>query len=254
MKNKFYLLLLILTVCFTETLQDGINYYENRSNNYSGLIASNENIDKAIQIFKRNLELEFDGKAALYLLKSYYFKGEVCVIDIEQKKEIFNKGKLLGEKYIDKYPNQASYRYWYLVNLGSWAKSYGIISAAREGVADIMREQSLEIIKLDKIYKDGGGYFMLGAVNFSSPYIPFLLSWPDNDIAVKYLIMSVDTGEATLNQKNYLAQALFKQGKERKAKKILKEVINSQPQKDNLIEDINDINEAKQILKAYLEN
>ncbi len=38
-------------------------------------------------------------------------------------------------------------------------------------------------------------------------------------MAVKYLTLAVDTGEATLNQKNYLAQALFKQGKKRKDKK-----------------------------------
>jgi len=114
-----------------------------------------------------------------------------------------------------------------------------------------MREQSLEIIKIDTMYKDGGGYFMLGAVNFSSPFIPFLLSWPDNDVAVNYLTLAVETGEATLNQKNYLAQALFKQGKKRKAKKILKEVISAKPQKNNLVEDLNDIFEAKQILKDF---
>ena len=252
MKNIFPpIILLIVAIGFSNSLENGIRYYENRSENYSGLISSDKNINKAIEIFEKNLDQDLNKDAALYLLKSYYFKGEYCTQNIEMKKKIFNKGKELGEAYIQRYPKEATYRYWYLVNLGSWAKAYGIISAAREGVADIMREQSLEIIKIDKLYKDGGGYFMLGAVNFSSPYIPFLLSWPDNDTAVQYLAMAVDTGEATLNQKNYLAQALFKQGKKRKAKKILQEVISTQPQNNNLIEDINDIYEAKQILQDF---
>lgn len=252
MTNKFYSILsLILTVGFSGSLENGIRYYENRSDNYSGLIASDENINKAIEIFEKTLDQDLNKDAALYLLKSYYFKGEYCTQNIETKKRVFHKGKELGEIYIQKYSEEATFRYWYLVNLGSWAKAYGIISAAREGVSDIMREQSLEIIKIDKLYKDGGGYFMLGAVHFSSPYIPFLLSWPDNDVAVQYLTMAVETGQATLNQKNYLAQALYKQGKKIKAKTILVEVISSQPQDENLIEDINDIYEAKQILKDF---
>ncbi len=252
MKKLFFFILFFLpSMVFSNSIEDGIRYYENRSEEYSGLTSSDKNINRAIQIFEKNLGSNLDHDAALYLLKSYYFKGEYCTKDIEEKKKIFNKGKIIGEKYIKKYPAKASYRYWYLVNLGSWAKAYGIFSAAREGVADIMREQSLEIIKIDTMYKDGGGYFMLGAVNFSSPYIPFLLSWPDNDVAVNYLTLAVETGEATLNQKNYLAQALFKQGKKRKAKKILKEVISTKPQKNNLVEDLNDIFEAKQILNDF---
>ena len=83
------------------------------------------------------------------------------------KKDIYSKGKVLGEKLINLYPESASAHYWYLVNLGSWAEIYGTMSAAREGVAGIMRNVSKKIIKMDPNYSDGGGYFMLGAVHLS---------------------------------------------------------------------------------------
>ncbi|SVE59109.1 uncharacterized protein METZ01_LOCUS511963, partial [marine metagenome] len=93
-----------------------------------------------------------------------------------------------------------------------------------------------------------GGYFMLGAVHYKSPYIPFLLSWPDNDEAIKYLQLSHDTGKATLNQKNYLAQAINKDGQYEKAISLLREVINTTPDPTNLVEDLDDIEEARQLL------
>ena len=114
-----------------------------------------------------------------------------------------------------------------------------------------MKTHSEKIIKLDSEYQDGGGYFMLGAVHFKSPYIPFLLSWPDNDEAIKYLQMSLNTGKPTLNQKVYLAKALNKDGQIDIAKKLLREVINSEPEIANLVEELDDIEEARQLLEDF---
>ena len=231
-------------------MNEGIEYYEKRQEGSKGTLASNENIDKAIEQFSAALLSPNSEKdAALYLLKSYYYKAEFAVQNRNEKKKIFNEGKALGEKYIEKYPTSAEFRYWYLVNLGSWAQVYGILTAAREGVSDLMRTHSEKIIELDPEYQNGGGYFMLGAVHFKSPYIPFLLSWPDNDDAIKYLQLSVDTGNAEMNQKNYLARALSKDGQDKKARALLEEVLNTKPSTATLVEDLDDIKEARQLLE-----
>ena len=185
----------------------------------------------------------------LLILKLHHNNQEYVIDDKSEKKRIFNKGKKLAESSIINNPNSIELRYWYLVNLGSWAKVYGIFKAAREGVADIMREQSNEIILINQEYEDGGGYFMLGAVHYKSPYIPFLLSWPDNDDAIKFLTLAVETGNAELTQLNYLAQALYKDGQVIEAKELLNRVINTEPNFENLIEDLNYIQEAKDLLK-----
>ena len=250
---RFLLIIFCLSMMIASAkagVEEGVDFYSNRQDGSKGTLASSENIDKAIEQFSSALfSPESEKEAALYLLKSYYYKAEFAVQDKEEKKKIFNKGKALGEKYIEKYPTSAEFRYWYLVNLGSWAQVYGILTAAREGVSDLMRTHSEKIIELNPEYQNGGGYFMLGAVHFKSPYIPFILSWPDNDDAIKYLQLSVDTGNAERNQKNYLAQALSKDGQDEKARALLTEVINTIPSEANLVEDLDDIEEARQLLE-----
>jgi len=107
------------------------------------------------------------------------------------------------------------------------------------------------IISIDPEYENGGGYFMLGAVHFKSPYIPFLLSWPDNDDAIKYLTKALNIGEATPNQKVYLAQAMYKDGQKSRAIDMLKEVANMQPSAEEIVRDWEQIELAEQLLSEY---
>ena len=226
----------------------GIKLYESRHNDL--LNNPKSNINEAILFFSKKIkEPDHEKEAALYLLKSFYFKGEFIAKDNEQKKQTFNEGKTLGEKYIKKFPNSVELKYWHLVNLGSWAKAHGVLTAAYEGVADIMKMQSEEIININPEYQDGGGYFMLGAIHHRSPNIPFFLSWPNNQQAIKYLELAVETGKQKLNQKVYLAQALIKDDQIDKAKEILIEVSNSQPESSNFTEDTYEIHKATNLLE-----
>ena len=220
---RFLLIVFCLSMMIASAkagINEGVEYYQKRQEGSKGRLASVENINKAIEHFSSALLTpESEKDATLYLLKSYYYKAEFAVQDKEEKKKIFNMGKALGEKYIEKYPNSVEFRYWYLVNLGSWAQVYGILTAAREGVSDLMKIHSEKIIELDPEYRNGGGYFMLGAVHFKSPYIPFILSWPSNDEALKFLTKAFETGTATPSQTVYLARALHKDGQKEKTKK-----------------------------------
>jgi len=239
-------------ICSQNELEKGITYYNQRLEGSVKSSAKPEPITNAINNFRyalKNAATETD--AALYLLKSYYFRGKYVHKDKEKQKLDFSKGKELGEKYIKKYPNSAPFQFWYLVNLGSWSEVYGIITAAREGVAELMKEHSEIIISLDPEYENGGGYFMLGAVHFKSPYIPFLLSWPDNDDAIKYLTKALNIGEATPNQKVYLAQAMYKDGQKSRAIDMLKEVANMQPSAEEIVRDWEQIELAEQLLSEY---
>ena len=128
---------------------------------------------------------------------------------------------------------------------------YGILTAAKEGVADQMKDHALTIIELNPNYEDGGGYFMLGAVHYKSPYIPFFLSWPDNDEAIKWLKKANETGEAKPVQKVYLAQALFKNKEKSSAISLLEAVTNMTPTKAEPLADWEQIKKARILLKEY---
>ena len=207
--------------------EKGQSFYDQRAEKSIGLNADPSFIERAIDEFQKAINNPKDElDAGLFLLKCYYFKGKFVSQNDDEKKDIYSKGKVLGEKLINLYPESASAHYWYLVNLGSWAEIYGTMSAAKEGVAGIMRNVSKKIIKLDPNYSDGGGYFMLGAVHFKAPYIPFVLSWPSNDKALEYLSLAYKTGDSTPSQTVYLSRVLHKNGQVKKAISLLSSLLN----------------------------
>jgi len=240
-------------VLFAQTnLDKAITAYERRAEGNIEDRAQPAHINRAIEYYRLALddpESEFD--AAIGLLKSFYFKGKYVVQKKDDRKAIFDEANKIALSYIDKYPNRVELHYWYLTNLGSWAEVYGILAAAREGVADQMKDHANIIIKLDPEYENGGGYFLLGAVHYKSPYIPFLLSWPDNDEAVKWLKKANETGEATLVQKVYLAQAVYKEKQRKNAIALLEEVANMTPSSAALPSEWEQVKKARSLLKEY---
>tara|TARA_Y100001970_G_scaffold134581_1_gene165688 strand:- start:8920 stop:9684 length:765 start_codon:yes stop_codon:yes gene_type:complete len=233
-------------------LELGIKNYNERAKNSNGVRADSKPIDSAIGYFERAIKIkEHELEAGVFLLKCYYFKGKHVADSDKDRKSIYNLGKALAEKLIIIYPESAAIRYWYLVNLGSWAEVYGTLAAAREGVADIMREQSKKIIDIDPYYENGGGYFMLGAVHLKSPKIPFFLSWPDNKKAVDYLTKAFNTGQRTPSQTVYLARALKKTGNKKEAKQLLLDLIDNPLNENRIVEDRDQKYIAENLIKEW---
>ena len=85
-------------------------------------------------------------------------------------------------------------------------------------------------------------------MHFKSPYIPFILSWPNNNDALKYLELAQATGEAEIAQIVYYAQALNKDKNKVEAIKLLEAVIKKIPSADNFASDWEWIKKAKIIL------
>ena len=252
MRKVFTCIFIIFSFLTAEKrpFEKGVNFYNSRAEGAVGYNVRPINIENAIKQFKKvsqDLELE----AGVYLMRSYYFKGKFLVKTDDEKKEIFSKGKKIGEKLIKLFPNSAAVRYWYLVNLGSWAEVYGTMAAAKEGVAGLMRDHSKKIIEIDPSYSNGGGYFMLGAVHFKSPYIPFILSWPSNTLAIQNLEKAYRIGDSTPSQTVYLAQALYKDGQEEQAKSYLIELLKKPFSQSEKVEDFDQHQIAKSLLEEW---
>ena len=250
--KKFLFISFLFTILFGNNLSKGLDLYRSRAEGSVGLKAKAEPINSAIEEFEKGMLSSVNAlESGVYLLRSYYYKGQFVLKDNDEKKEIFNKGKILGESLIKKYPKSAAIRYWYLVNLGRWSQVYGTFAAAKEGVADLMRTHSQKIIDLDPEYMNGGGYFMLGAIHLKSPYIPFILSWPSNKEAIKYLKLALNQGEKTPSQVVYLARALYKDGKKDKAIQHLKNLISIPISELNKVEDLQYKIEAENLLADW---
>ena len=207
---KILFFMISFLICQVETLDQGISYYDNRHEGANGLVPSDINISKAISVFE-SLQQPYDTsdqdrEAGIYLIKSYYFMAQYVAQGKEDKKLYFQLAKDLSERYIYKYPDSVEFLYWNLATMSNWAKLVGVRKLTKLGAADNYREKAVDIIVLDSEYEDGGGYFLLGAVYFTAPYIPLLITWPDDNKAVQYFSKAADTGRATPLQMIYLAQ------------------------------------------------
>ena len=179
MKHILFPLFFFLSHLFSQSDLEKANLaYASRSSESIKNKANESQILLAIQYYLAAIENESSHQASIGILKSYYYYGKFVLDDNDEKKKIFNKAVRLGEKFIIEYPDSPGIRYWYLVNLGSWAEVYGVIAAARSGFADTMKAHSEKIIELDNKYNDGGGYFMLGVVHLRAPYVPFFFHGP----------------------------------------------------------------------------
>ncbi|MBN4081179.1 hypothetical protein JYT44_02320 [Caldithrix abyssi] len=251
-KNWLIILAWMGILSAQSNLEKGFAAYNQRTEGSIEDHAQPGPINKAIKYFLLALgDPESEFEAAVGLLKSYYFKGKHVVRTEDEQKAVFNEAKKLALAYIEKNPDRVEFHYWYLANLGSWAEVYGTLAAAKEGVSDQMKEHANIIIIIDPEYKNGGGYFFLGVTHFKSPYIPFILSWPDKKEAVKWLKKANKTGEATPMQKVYLARALYKEKEKGKAITLMKEVAAMTPSSDDSVIDWGQIKEARTFLKKY---
>ena len=230
--------------------EKGVAFYDARSDGAVGYDVKPYPIENAIKQLKK-ASSNSDLDAGVYLMRSYYFKGKFLAKTDDEKKKVFSKGKKLGEILVERYLGSAAARYWFSVNLGSWAEVYGTMAAAKEGVAGLMKNHAEKIIEIDPNYSNGGGYFMLGAVHFKSPYIPFILSWPSNDLAIKNLKKAYSIGDPTPSQIVYLAQALFKDGQKDKAKSQLRELLKKPLSRKEKVEDFDQHEIAKILLKDW---
>ena len=230
------------------SIQDGIDFYNKRGDDNVYFVPSPEKIIDAISVFESLLNSKDDKVAGTYLVKSYYYMAQYISQEKNEKVFYFDLAMTKAKEQIYKYPESADALYWYLASMSNWAKTVGLRSITKMGGGDEFRDKAVDVIVLDSEYENGGGYFLLGAVYFTAPYIPLISTWPNNTKAIKYFKKAVETGSPTPLQQVYLAKALIKENLVDEAKKVLINISKTTPDSDNFIEDATYIEEAKMIL------
>lgn len=247
--------LLLLTACFlpamaASDLEFGRYWYDRRADGALGLVADPRAIDRAIYFLHQALEHgTSEEEAGVLLLKSYYFKGEFATREREDKQRVFGAGKALGEKLLEKFPNSPGLRLFYSANLGKWAEHSSMLAAAESRIPDRIREHAEEIIEIAPEFDQGAGYYLLGAIHFRAPYIPFLLSWPDNKKAITNLRKALEMDPDSLGTKLVLAQALLRAGDDPTAIALIEDVSRQTPKSNHLLEDRAYIHKAHTLLE-----
>ena len=218
--------------------EKGRAFFEQRARESETHQAQPEYINQAIDAFEQAIAEEVEiQKSAEYLLRAYYFKGMFTGLPKDAQKEIYDKGRDLGEKMTEKYPDSVPVKFWYAANLGRWAKVFGFVNAATNGIAGKVRQLSKQIIKLDPAYQGGGGYRILAQVNFYSPNIPLLMGWPSDKKALNLIEKALEIAPDHPTNRMLYAQLLLEFDRGQDAKKELQGILDLEPRPDYLIED-----------------
>ena len=218
---------------------EGKKFYEKRAEGASGLIAKSENINTAIANLEKAYALGTKTEeTGAYLIKCYNYKGRFVSKSSAEKKAVFEKGKNLGEVLLKKYPNSASILYEYICVLGLWANEIGALKAGWDGVIGKMKSNTEKLISVDQTYSFCAGERILGLLYLKAPYIPLVLTWPDNEDALFYLEKSFKCSPSDFGNIFYYAEVLHKNKQEEKAKEYMRKVINMTPRAELYLEDL----------------
>lgn len=231
---------------------EGKKLYEKRAEGATGLLAKSETINTAIANLEKAYALGTNPEeTGVYLIKCYNYKGRFVCISNAEKKAVFEKGKNLGEALLKKYPNSAPVLFEYVCVLGLWGNEIGALKAGWDGVIGKMKSNTEKLISVDRTYANCAGERILGLLYLKAPYIPLVLTWPDNEDALFYLEKSVKGSPSDFGNVFYYAEALHKNKQEEKAKEYMKKVIGMTPRAELYLEDLQFKKDAEKILLEW---
>ena len=261
MKKSFALLVVFVLFFSLNLLAQGLmekadEYWDKRGENFdtAKLLADSAQINQAIELYKQiltNAKGQEKEEATWKLIRAYYFKGKYCTTDKEMKKKIYDLGKDIGENALKEFPNSAGINLFTAIVWGVWGEEYGILAAARKGVAGKIKELCEKSIKADSKFDGAGGYRVLGRVYFKAPKIWPILRWPSKEKAVEILEKGYKLAPENLTTKQFLAEALYSQGKKVRAKKLMNEILNATGVHEGVAEDAVLKNEVRNTLKEW---
>lgn len=260
--RKLLPVLLVICICgglssrsvAQRPFEEGKKWYDLRAAEADSFRAKPEYIEKAILAFENALQNDIRTvETAEYLLKSYYFKGMYLGLNKKKQKQVYDKGKQLGERMMERYPGSVPIKFWYSANSGRWADVHGFIAAATSGTAKKLRSICQDIINLDPEYQGGGGYRILGQVHFYSPNIPLIMGWPSDKKALNLLKKAIQIAPEHPTNLLLYARILLRFDRSEEAKPYLSEVLALEPRSTNLVEDRYVKDRARKLMDEHFE-
>lgn len=235
-----------------DTFERGLSFYQQRDAAADSFRANPEHINKAIEVFEQALDQNIKPEqSASYLLQAYYFKGMYVGLSEQEQKDIYDKGRTLGERMIERFPKSVPIKFWYGANLGRWADVHGFVKAATSGIAGKLRKVCKKIIELDPNYQGGGGYRILAQVHFYSPNIPLLMGWPSDDRALELVEKAMAIAPEHPTNRMLYAQVLLEFDRNQEAQKQLQHILEMEPRPTHLVEDRYVKHRSRQLLKEH---
>lgn len=224
-------------------LEKAEQFFKKRSRVVENGKAKNENINKAIELFKQSNK---EPEKTIGLLKSYEFKASWTKISENDKRMLYEKAIELAEEKSEEFPENGAIAYWHAANYARWADLIDITEAAQEGVIDEIKKLAEKAIELDKKYNQAGALRLLGGIHLEVPNIPLIISWPSNEKAKKLLRKAYKIAPQHPANVYLYAKILHVTDKNKKSNKIFKKLIRMEARTDYFLVDQKYIQKGKE--------
>ena len=209
-------------------------------------------INRSIEAYEKALALEPASTEATWkLLQALYYKGTYALQVKDARVAVFNRAIKIGDKALEKTPESGEIHYWLSAVWGRWSEINGTIASARKGVADKMRDHSEVVIRLMPTYEHGGGFRVLACVHYEAPKVPFILSWPSKEEAVRLLRKSLQIDPDFCLTKQFLAEALHALDEEAEAIAVLEDLLDDPLDPKDLVVFQDSHKEARRLLAEW---
>ncbi|HEY5774710.1 MAG TPA: hypothetical protein VIS57_01380 [Xanthomonadales bacterium] len=264
-----------------DDVAEGDLAWAQRAQGQRGSRAAAEPIQNAIDAYTRALEADPENLDARWkLLRAFYFKGEFALDNDQERLALYKTGREIAEtgtlqiestyglgkgmfnmqpfevaNTIGDQPAVAEFCFWAAANWGLWGQYSGKIISALTGLVNRLRQFAEIMVLMDESVENGGGHRLLGRLHTRVPRIPFMTWWVDRDLAISELRLSLQVDPDSLLSKIFLAEALLKFRPEDKpeALNLLREILESDPHLDRLVEDTRVIEDTRELLAANLQ-
>jgi len=237
-------------------IQMADSLYELRGENFKAekLLADSTNINEAIKLYEKALTTaagQEKEEATWKLVRAFYFKGKYTTANSELKKKIYNMGKNTTEAALKEFPESVGINLFNAIVWGVWGEEYGILKAAKEGVAGKIKERCEKVVAIDPEFDEAGGYRVLGRVYFKAPKVWPILRWPSKEEAVTILEKGHKIHPRNLTTRQFLAEALYSQNQKARAIELMKGILAETETLEGIAEDAVIKNEVKATLKEW---
>lgn len=245
-------------------------HYSRRSIGAIDEVAQPQNVEAAIELYRRALSLEPRNIEILAkLMRALHFRGAYTGSTLEEKKAIFDEGRQLGQAAVDRLEAEVKGKkglsriealrlirgtpalyLWTAGHWGEWGLVRGKFAAARSGAASRVRDLSQTVIEIDPLFEDGAGYRILGRLHAEAPSIVFITGWISREKALLYLRRAHQIAPSHPTNSYFLAEALLdhEPANTDEALALLEQCATMTPRPDFLLEDARYARVARKLL------
>lgn len=231
---KLTLIFLLLLATFSsaadinKNLQAADSCYAIRAKGANGDKANAKLVQQMTDLYKKAMsDNNVKEQATTGYIKSIYYSFRFVPFDKNKRPQKLDSLKVLSENAYKQFPKNKEIAHVYASVISMWGNERGAMTSIKEGVATTVKD----------VATAAEDWQVLGRAHAVLPYIPLVLSWPDKDLADKYLNKALKQDSSDLYNYFFLADFRFEQKRYKEAQTLIDKALSKGVRETDVLED-----------------